>query len=74
MGFIMDKSSARIAVTALLGLCLIMPGFSCAKKPSGNRVDMDQINYDDSTNYELLFKNQAEKQKERENRYKKDEF
>jgi hypothetical protein len=64
----------RITFAAIIIPCAVATFLSCEKKPGTNRVDMDQINYDNSTNYETIFKDQVEKQKERDNRYKKDEF
>ncbi|HOO71262.1 MAG TPA: hypothetical protein PK926_05830 [Spirochaetota bacterium] len=46
----------------------------CSEKIETNNVDMDQINYDNSTNYDAIFKEKLQKEKERNDRYKKDNF
>jgi hypothetical protein len=47
--------------------------FSCKKeeKPEKNRVDIDQINYDETNNYKFIFKDTIDEEKRRKSKYKK---
>jgi hypothetical protein len=63
----------RIIQIALIGVLIL--GFSgCKKKPELNKVDLEQINPDDSNDYRYIFREEIEKDKERENTQRKKEF
>ncbi len=57
----------------LIIAALILSFLSCKKeeKPEKNRVDIDQINYDDSNNYKFIFKDTIEEEKRLKSKYKK---
>lgn len=46
----------------------------CKKKAKENKVPLDQINIDKSTNYKYIFKDVIEKEREREESGKQDPF
>ncbi len=58
----------------ILILCLILVIFDCKKKAKENKVPLEQINIDRSTNYKYIFKDAIKKQKKREDAAKKDPF
>ncbi len=60
----------RIILIALLILGFI----GCKEKPEVNRVDLDQINVDDSNDYRYIFREEIQKEAERKNKYRKKEF
>ena len=64
----MLKKSVLIMLTALNLF------FGCGEEPESNYVDPEQIEYDGSTNDRYLFRDIIEKEKKRDERYKKDEF
>jgi len=61
-------------------LCVILSavtaiGFSgCKEKPEVNKVDLEQINPDDSNDYRYIFREEIQKDKDRENKSRKREF
>lgn len=59
-----------IIVIALAGVGL--PG--CKEKPEENKVDLEQINPDDSNDYQYIFREEIQKEKEREKKIRKKEF
>ncbi len=60
---------------ALLLIAVITAGASTGcKKKTANKVPIDQINPDGSTNYEYLFQNSIEEEKKREERLRKNPF
>lgn len=71
-----DNRSGMNGAAALLVLflALIIAGGSCKKKEDPKTVDLDQIESDGSTNDRYLFKNEIEREKWREGRYKKKKF
>jgi hypothetical protein len=60
--------------TALLACAVALVTAACSEKIEPNRVDLDQIEHDESTNYQSLFKDAMEKEKDRSRRYHRDEF
>ncbi len=50
---------------------IIFTMISCKDKMEKNRVDIDQINYDDSNNYKHIFKDTIEEEKRKKSKYKK---
>ncbi len=60
---------------ALLLVAAITIGAAAGcKKKTANRVPIDQINPDGSTNYEYLFQNSIEEEKKRDERLRKNPF
>ncbi len=60
---------------ALLLIAVITIGASAGcKKKTANKVPIDQINPDGSTNYEYLFQNSIEEEKKRDERLRKNPF
>ncbi len=53
---------------------LILGSPGCKEKPEPNRVDLEQIDVDDSNDYRHIFKEEIEKEKERSNKQRKKEF
>jgi hypothetical protein len=63
----------RIIHIVLIGVLIL--GFSgCKQKPEANKVELEQINPDDSNDYRYIFREQIEKDRERENKQRKKEF
>jgi len=58
----------------ILILCLILFITDCKKKADENKVPLEQINIDRSSNYKYILKDIIEKQKKRENAAQKDPF
>ncbi|MBN1496381.1 MAG: hypothetical protein JXA07_06410 [Spirochaetes bacterium] len=64
----------RAVIAILIGLVFLVNAAGCRQKPEVNRVDLDQINVDDSNNYRYIFRETIREERERENREKKKEF
>ncbi|MBP7734434.1 MAG: hypothetical protein KA369_00540 [Spirochaetes bacterium] len=63
----------RIIQIAMIGVLIL--GFdACKKKTEVNKVEMEQINPDDSNDYRYIFREEIEKDRERENKQRKKEF
>lgn len=63
----------KIFCIMLIGLVVL--GFAgCKEKPEVNRVDLDQINADDSNDYRYIFREEIQKETERNKKYRKKEF
>jgi hypothetical protein len=58
----------------ILMLLMLILSFSCKEKIETNRVDMEQIKPDESTDYEYIFKDRIQNDEEKKMRYKKKEF
>lgn len=56
--------------------CLLLFIFlsACKKQGEKNKVPLDQLNIDHTNDYKYIFKGDLEKEKKREQRYKKDIF
>ncbi len=63
----------KILRVMLIGL-LILGLVVCKKKPEVNTVDLEQINPDDSNDYRYIFREEIQKDKDRENKRLKKEF
>ncbi len=59
-----------ILIMALLLACAA----GCKKKPEENRVDLDQIQVDDSNDYRYIFREAIREEEERRVREKKRDF
>ena len=46
----------------------------CGKKKHDTKVDFDQINVDESTNYKFLFRDMILEEKRKSGKHKKEEF
>jgi len=64
----------RALTAILIGLVFLFNAAGCRQKPEVNRVDLDQINVDDSNNYRYIFRETIREERERESREKKKEF
>ena len=60
----------RVILIGLLVICYA----GCKEKPEQNQVDLEQINPDDSNNYEYIFREEIQKEKDREHKRRKKEF
>ncbi|MCU0846531.1 MAG: hypothetical protein MUD12_01430 [Spirochaetes bacterium] len=64
------KAALRLGLV-FMSLLLV---FGCKKKNEPNRVDMDQIDIDRSTNYRHVFKDMIEDDERNQKKYKRDTF
>ncbi len=55
-------------------VALIVGFHGCNEKPDVNKVELDQINADDSNDYRYIFREEIEKDRDRENKQRKKEF
>lgn len=63
----------RMILIALIGaLVLGFPG--CKEKPEANKVELEQVNPDDSNDYRYIFREEIEKDRLREYKQRKKEF
>lgn len=58
----------------ILSALMVMGVTGCKEKPEENRVDLEQINPDDSTDYRYIFREEIRKDRDRENNRMKKEF
>ena len=63
-----------VAGVILAGMCMLLIPAGCEKKPEKNTVDIDQLNYDNSSDYKYIFRDEVAKEKWKKNRYKKEKF
>ncbi|MBN2402080.1 MAG: hypothetical protein JXN64_06750 [Spirochaetes bacterium] len=63
----------KILKYVLLIIMIVMLS-GCKKKAKENKVPLDQINIDKSTNYKYIFKDVIEKERKREESGKQDPF
>ncbi len=61
-----------LAVILAAFMAATAPG--CKEKPKQNRVDLDQIEPDDSNDYRYIFREAIRKQEEEANKLKKRDF
>jgi len=64
--FVIISVSLAVAISCAFG--------GCKDKKKPNMVDMEQFEFDGSSNDRYLFKDSIEEQKKRDERYKKDNF
>jgi hypothetical protein len=63
----------KILRVMLIGLLILGLG-GCKKKPEVNTVDLEQVNPDDSNDYRYIFREEIQKDKDREDKRLKKEF
>jgi hypothetical protein len=67
------RFNVKILRVMLIGLLVL--GFAgCKEKPEDNKVDLEQINPDDSNDYRYIFRDEIQKDRDRENKRRKNEF
>lgn len=58
----------------ILSALMVMGVTGCREKPEENRVDLEQINPDDSNDYRYIFREEIQKDRDRDNKRMKKEF
>mgnify|MGYP007002348429 FL=1 len=53
---------------------MVMGVTGCKEKPEINRIDLEQINPDDSNDYRYIFREEIQKDSDRENKRRQKEF
>ncbi|PKL41342.1 MAG: hypothetical protein CVV44_01525 [Spirochaetae bacterium HGW-Spirochaetae-1] len=66
--------SRFVIISVSLAVAVACASAGCKEKKKPNMVDMEQFEFDGSSNDRYLFKDTIEEQKKRDEQYKKDNF
>jgi len=64
-----------VKILCVIASALMVMGVTgCKEKPEINRIDLEQINPDDSNDYRYIFREEIQKDSDRENKRRQKEF